>query len=71
MALVLPPQSVLCDSFHTRLAEGYLQPSDIHVLLVDDEVLSRVVVGNLLRKCNYKGKCLLTINTGGFETHSS
>ena len=27
----------------------------IHVLLVDDERLSRVVVGNLLRKCNYRG----------------
>ena len=54
-ALVLPPQAVLVDSFSSRLAEGYLQPSDIHVLLVDDEALSRVVVGNLLRKCNYKG----------------
>lgn len=29
-------------------------PSGIHVLLVDDELLSRTVVGNLLRKCNYK-----------------
>jgi CheY-like chemotaxis protein len=28
----------------------------VHVLLVDDERLSRVVVSNLLRKCNYKGK---------------
>lgn len=31
------------------------KPEDIHVLLVDDEKLSRVVVGNLLRKCNYQG----------------
>lgn len=31
------------------------KPEDIHVLLVDDERLSRVVVGNLLRKCNYQG----------------
>jgi len=32
-----------------------LAPKDIHVLLVDDERLSRIVVGNLLRKCGYKG----------------
>jgi len=32
-----------------------LSPEDIHVLLVDDERLSRLVVGNLLRKCNYRG----------------
>ena len=31
-------------------------PKEIHVLLVDDEKLSRIVVGNLLRKCNYQGK---------------
>ncbi|KAK9824007.1 hypothetical protein WJX72_006926 [[Myrmecia] bisecta] len=31
-----------------------MQPDAIHVLLVDDERLSRVVVGNLLRKCNYR-----------------
>ena len=31
------------------------KPEEIHVLLVDDENLSRVVVGNLLRKCNYQG----------------
>jgi hypothetical protein len=30
-------------------------PETIHVLLVDDEQLSRFVVGNLLRKCNYAG----------------
>lgn len=33
-------------------------PETIHVLLVDDEQLSRFVVGNLLRKCNYAGKPL-------------
>jgi CheY-like chemotaxis protein len=32
-----------------------LLPEAIHVLLVDDEQLSRFVVGNLLRKCNYAG----------------
>ncbi|KAF5833547.1 hypothetical protein DUNSADRAFT_10078 [Dunaliella salina] len=31
-----------------------LAPDTVHVLLVDDERLSRVVVANLLRKCNYK-----------------
>ena len=30
-------------------------PNDVHILLVDDERMSRVVVGNLLRKCGYKG----------------
>ena len=33
------------------------KPEEIHVLLVDDEKLSRVVVGNLLRKCQYQGVC--------------
>lgn len=33
-----------------------LHPQDVHVLLVDDEQLSRLVVGNLLRKCDYKGE---------------
>ncbi len=32
-----------------------LKPCDIHVLLVDDERLTRLVVGNLLRTCKYKG----------------
>jgi hypothetical protein len=32
-----------------------LEPAGIHVLLVDDERLSRIVVGNLLRKCGYRG----------------
>lgn len=39
-------------------AADQFAPHDIHVLLVDDERLSRVVVANLLRKCNYKGLCL-------------
>ncbi|GAB4823950.1 hypothetical protein N2152v2_010996 [Parachlorella kessleri] len=34
-------------------ASGF-QPGQLHVLLVDDERLSRTVVGNLLRKCNYQ-----------------
>lgn len=28
--------------------------SDVHVLVVDDEPLSRTIVGNLLRKCDYQ-----------------
>ena len=36
------------------------RPEDIHVLLVDDEKMSRVVVGNLLRKCKYQGAGLPT-----------
>lgn len=35
-----------------------LNPSDVHILLVDDEQLSRMVVTNLLRKCGYKGERL-------------
>ncbi|CAK0787313.1 hypothetical protein CVIRNUC_010531 [Coccomyxa viridis] len=31
-----------------------VSPKDVHILLVDDERLSRVVVGNLLRKCSYQ-----------------
>ena len=38
-----------------RQPEGNLLDETIHVLLVDDERLSRLVVGNLLRKCKYKG----------------
>jgi len=34
-----------------------LSPSDIHVLLVDDERLSRTIVSNLLRRCDYTGAC--------------
>jgi CheY-like chemotaxis protein len=39
-----------------HLMESLLHPQDVHVLLVDDEQLSRLVVGNLLRKCEYKGE---------------
>jgi len=34
--------------------EASLSPADVHVLLVDDERLSRTVVANLLRKCSYQ-----------------
>ena len=36
-----------------------LSPSDVHVLVVDDEHLSRTVVSNLLRRCDYKGRITL------------
>ena len=42
-----------------RHPEGDSLAETIHVLLVDDERLSRVVVGNLLRKCSYRGSLLL------------
>jgi hypothetical protein len=33
-----------------------LSPRDVHVLLVDDERLARMVVGSLLRKLEYRGE---------------
>ena len=35
--------------------EPGLSPCDVHVLLVDDEKLSRTVVSSLLRRCSYRG----------------
>ena len=32
----------------------YLEPADVHVLLVDDERLSRLVVSALLCRCGYR-----------------
>jgi hypothetical protein len=49
------------DMLHSSLQDATLgatadvPPSEIHILLVDDERLSRVVVSNLLKKCNYRG----------------
>ena len=49
-------------SFHFRpqkvasRAKHRMDPSDCHILVVDDEKISQVVVSSLLRKCNYKGK---------------
>ncbi|GAX79000.1 hypothetical protein CEUSTIGMA_g6440.t1 [Chlamydomonas eustigma] len=40
-----------------------MNPSDCHVLVVDDERISQVVVSSLLRKCNYK----VTVAQGGSE----
>ena len=36
--------------------QKHVNPADVHVLLVDDEKLSRTVIGNLLKKCQYKGQ---------------
>ena len=33
---------------------GECKPQSLHILLVDDERLSRVVVSNLLKKCGYR-----------------
>uniref|UniRef100_A0A383VI30 Response regulatory domain-containing protein n=1 Tax=Tetradesmus obliquus TaxID=3088 RepID=A0A383VI30_TETOB len=44
----------MLSSVHAAHLESVLHPQDVHVLLVDDEQLSRLVVGNLLRKCDYK-----------------
>jgi len=33
--------------------EPGIKPSDVHVLLADDEKLSRVVISNLLKRCGY------------------
>ena len=40
----------------SRQPDDNLLTETIHVLLVDDERLSRLVVGNLLKKCKYKGE---------------
>ena len=42
-----------------RDAHKTVSHKDVHILLVDDERLSRVVVGNLLRKCFYQGVATL------------
>ena len=44
----------------------FLSPSDVHVLLVDDDRLERMVVSNLLRKCQYK----VTVAESGTEAIS-
>ena len=47
-------------------AVPFLQPkqlsaNEIHVLLVDDERITRTVVANLLRKCGYTGEWLQAV----------
>lgn len=37
---------------------AFLSPSDIHILVVDDDRLSRAIVASLLRKCNYTGMAI-------------
>lgn len=48
----------------SNMAQQQGPPETIHVLLVDDEQLSRFVVGNLLRKCNYAGGLVTTVMGG-------
>lgn len=45
----------------SRQPDDNLLTETIHVLLVDDERLSRLVVGNLLKKCKYK---VTAVSTG-------
>jgi hypothetical protein len=40
----------------TAPAAPSLSPAEVHVLLVDDERMQRMVVASLLRKCSYKGE---------------
>lgn len=58
MALVLPSHDFVMGSAvgsgQQQVPSGF-STEGIHILLVDDENVSRMVVGNLLRKCNYKG----------------
>ena len=59
MAATVAPSTALQPATQDPLSTALKQtmaPADVHVLLVDDERLSRVVVGNVLRKCNYRGE---------------
>jgi hypothetical protein len=44
------------DAVTLKPQKSALSPSDVHVLLVDDERLSRTIVSSLLRRCNYTGR---------------
>lgn len=55
MACEGPALGPLPSSKGALAAPGPGNFSALHVLLVDDERLSRTVVANMLRKCNYKG----------------
>ena len=58
MQPLLQQQTSQHDLLNSLVMPHTLAPSDVHVLLVDDERLSRMVVGNVLRKCNYRGAAL-------------
>jgi len=59
MASVIPLVGLgsvpVSDALTPKPQKSSLSPSDVHVLLVDDERLSRTVVSSLLRRCNYTG----------------
>lgn len=61
--LVRSEPSALCQAQPVEVHPCAVSPTDIHILLVDDEKLSRVVVSNLLRKCSYK----VTVAESGVE----
>lgn len=50
-----PTAGPASDGLALKAHKPGFSPSDVHVLLVDDERLSRTVVSNLLRRCNYTG----------------
>ncbi|GFR51342.1 hypothetical protein Agub_g13765 [Astrephomene gubernaculifera] len=54
MAAALPSNMDGLGAIAAQPVLSPFNPSDIHVLLVDDERLTRLVVGNLLRACKYK-----------------
>jgi hypothetical protein len=66
MAVVLPSHDFgmgsAVGSGQQQVPSGF-STEGIHILLVDDENVSRMVVGNLLRKCNYKGACDAAISS--------
>ena len=54
------PNRVAADADGEDAQAQTLRPADIHVLLVDDDKVARLVVGNLLRKCEYRGTYTLS-----------
>lgn len=57
MVLVAASNAAANDSSSDRdgRRNQFLSPSDIHILVVDDDRLSRAIVASLLRKCSYTG----------------
>ena len=60
----LPADAGPSTSAPSRSPPEGLSPRDVHVLLVDDERLARMVVGSLLRKLEYRGEGALRRGAG-------
>jgi hypothetical protein len=56
MTAVLPSRDFAANTMAGQQQVPSQWTENLHVLLIDDEAISRLVVGNLLRKCNYKGE---------------